>query len=411
MAERTPGRKLVVLAYSGGLDTTFCLRYLQDAYDADVVTVTCNVGQEEDLDDARKRALSLGAIAHEEIDCRAELAEEFLLAAIKANASYDGGYFLHSALHRPLIVRKVAAVAEKFGATAVAHGNTGMGNDQFRYDISFRAYAPHLEIIAPVRDHRFTRAQEIQYLEDRGVPSPRPKDSPYSIDANLWGYFCGQFPGADEPDIPTPAGVFSRVRREGPYPAPATISISFEQGRPVALDGVPFDLVSIIQQLNTLVGDHGFGWVDYVESAVIGTKIRQVVESPAAMALIMAHADLERLVLTRRELSFKKLVEQRWAELVFEGLWIDPLREDLDTFIASSQRHVTGTVILELRQNSVAPIARTSPFSLYDPALYSYSSESEWEQDKGAHFSELWGMASVAAYRRGTRAPALEPVG
>jgi len=390
----------VVLAYSGGLDTTFCLRYLQEKHKAEVITVVCDVGQDEDLETVAKRAAEQGATEHRQVDCREELARDYLYPAVKANASYEGTYFLHSALHRPLIARKVVEVAASVGATAVAHGNTGMGNDQFRYDISFRAYGPELEIVAPVRDGRFTREAEVRYLEERGIPLPRPKDRPYSIDANLWGYFCGEFPGAEDPSLPTPEEAFERVRRHGDAPAPRQATLGFEEGVPVSLDGEELDPVALIRAVDHLAGDFGYGWTDYVESSVLGTKIRQVVESPAAMTLIAAHQDLERLVLTRRQLAFKRLAEQRWSELVFEGLWIDPLREDLDSLIDTSQRVVTGEVMLELRPGHVAPIARTSPFSLYDPTLYSYDTESSWEQDKGAVFSELWGMASVVAHRR-----------
>jgi argininosuccinate synthase len=397
----------IVLAYSGGLDTTFCLRYLQEKYDAEVITVVCDVGQEEDLALVAERAAEQGSTEHNEVDCREELARDYLFPAVKANASYDGTYYLHSALHRPLIAKKVVEVAARTGATAVAHGNTGMGNDQFRYDISFRAYGPDLEIIAPVRDDRFTREAEVAYLEERGIPLPRPKDRPYSIDANLWGYFCGEFPGAEDPGLPTPEEVFERVRRRGESPEPKRIAIGFEEGVPVSLDGEEMDPVTLIRTVDALAGDYGYGWIDYVESSVFGTKIRQVVESPAAMTLIAAHQDLERLVLTRRQLAFKRLAEQRWSELVFEGLWIDPLREDLDALIDRSQQIVTGEVTLELRPGHVAPVARTSPFSLYDPELYSYDTESNWEQDKGAVFSELWGMASVVAYRRQAKVDAL----
>jgi argininosuccinate synthase len=396
----------VVLAYSGGLDTTFCLRYLQENYEAEVVTVVCDVGQDEDLSVVAERAAEQGSAEHNEIDCREELARDYLFPAVKTNACYEGTYFLHSALHRPLIAKKVVEVAERTGATAVAHGNTGMGNDQFRYDISFRAYGPELKIMAPVRDGRFTREAEVEYLEERGIPLPRPKDRPYSIDANLWGYFCGEFPGAEDPGLPTPEEVFERVRRRGDAPEPRRLTIGFEEGVPVSLDGEELDPVALIRAVDELAGDYGYGWTDYVESSVLGAKIRQVVESPAAMTLIAAHQDLERLVLTRRQLAFKRLVEQRWSELVFEGLWIDPLREDLDALIGTSQRVVTGEVTLELRSGHVAPVARTSPFSLYDPELYSYDTESSWEQDKGAVFSELWGMASVVAHRRHVRAGA-----
>lgn len=397
----------IVLAYSGGLDTTFCLRYLQEKYDAEVITVVCDVGQEEDLELVAERAAEQGSTEHNEVDCREELARDYLFPAVKANASYDGTYYLHSALHRPLIAKKVVEVAARTGATAVAHGNTGMGNDQFRYDISFRAYGPELEIIAPVRDDRFTREAEVAYLEERGIPLPRPKDRPYSIDANLWGYFCGEFPGAEDPGLPTPEEVFERVRRRGESPEPKRVTIGFEEGVPVSLDGEEMDPVALIRTVDALAGDYGYGWIDYVESSVFGTKIRQVVESPAAMTLIAAHQDLERLVLTRRQLAFKRMAEQRWSELVFEGLWIDPLREDLDALIDRSQQIVTGEVTLELRPGHVAPVARTSPFSLYDPELYSYDTESNWEQDKGAVFSELWGMASVVAYRRQAKVDAL----
>jgi argininosuccinate synthase len=390
----------VVLAYSGGLDTTFALRFLQDHYNAEVVTVLCNVGQEEDLSIARTRSEELGGTEHHEIDCRDELARDYLWRAVKANAAYEGTYYLHSALHRPLIVEKVVEIAKRVGADAVAHGNTGMGNDQFRYDICFRAFGPEFDVLAPVRDHRFTRAAEMEYLEERGIPLPRPKDRPYSVDANLWGYFCGEFPGADEPDVPTPREVFSRVRRDNITTEPRTLRIGFENGEPVALDGEQLDPVELITRVDQIAGAYGYGWIDYVESSVYGTKLRQIVESPAAMTLIAAHQDLERLVLTRRELSFKRIAEQRWAEVVFEGLWIDPLRETLDALFEASQQRVTGEVTLELSPGAVHPIARQSPHSLYDPSLYSYGTASQWDQDKGAAFSELWGMASVAAYRR-----------
>ncbi|MBI4655046.1 MAG: argininosuccinate synthase [Nitrospirae bacterium] len=389
----------VVLAYSGGLDTSVCIKLLQEKYKAEVITVTCDVGQHEDLDEAGEKAKKLGVKKHLLLDVKEELAQEYLFKAVKANALYEDYYPLHSALHRYLIVKKVVEIAKQEKAEAVAHGNTGLGNDQMRYDITFKAFAPELKVLAPIREMNLTREQEIDYCIKKGIPVNRPKDKPYSIDENLWGCFVGDYGDAEDPTKDTPEDIFRTVVRNPKGKESLFITIDFESGVPIGINGQRMTGVELIQKIRDLVGGYGYGWVDFTEDTVVGTKIRQTYESPAAFTLIKAHLDLEKLVLTKRELTFKHFIDKRWAELIFDGLWVEPLRSDLESFIEETQKVVTGSVKIMLLPNMIMPVSRTSPNSLYIKKLTSYGPESGVRQIMGQHFTELWGAGSIVAYQ------------
>lgn len=392
--------KKVVLAYSGGLDTSVCIKLLQEEYKAEVISVTCDVGQNEDLDEAAKKAQKLGVKKHYTLDVKEELAQEYLFKAVKANAFYQDYYPLHSALHRYLIVKKVVEIARQEKAEAVAHGNTGLGNDQMRYDITFKAFAPELEVIAPIRKANLTRAEEVSYCLKNDIPLNRPKDKPYSVDENLWGCFVGDYGEAEDPSRDTPEDIFRTVNRNPKGKETSFITVDFEKGVPIGIDGRKMSGAKLIQKIRDIAGGYGYGWVDFTEDTTIGTKIRQTYESPAAFTLIRSHLDLEKLVLTKRELAFKHFVDRRWAELVFEGLWVDPLRKDLEGFIDETQKVVTGSVKMMVLPNMIMPISRVSPHSLYVKNLTSYGPESNVRQIMGQHFTELWGAGSVVAYQK-----------
>jgi len=360
-------------------------------------TVTCDVGQNENFDEIERRAKMLGVKKHYLLDVKEELVRDYIFKAIKANALYEGYYPLHSALHRYLIVKKVVEIARKEKADAIAHGNTGLGNDQMRYDITFKTYAPDLEDIAPIRELNMTRDQEVEYCIKNGIPLPRPKDKPYSIDENIYGRFVGDYGDAEDPTVPTPEDVFGLIDRNSTR-SPLRLTINFENGVPVGINGETMNPVDLIQYVGEIAASYGYGWIDFTETTVVGTKIRQTYECPAAFTLIKAHMDLEKLVLTKRELKFKHLVDIKWAELVYDGLWVDPLREALEAFIDKTQERVTGDVTLEFRPNMVMPIARKSPFSLYRKDLVTYGPESSVRQIMGKHFTELWGAGSLVSY-------------
>ena len=389
----------VVLAYSGGLDTSFCIPYLKEQYGFEVVAVTCDIGQEDDFDLARERALALGAKEHVLLDLKQEFFERFLAYAIKANALYEKAYPLHSSMQGYLILEKIVGIARERGAKTLAHGNSGLGNDQLRYDIPSRILAPDMKIVAPVRDSSMNRQQEWDYLAERNLPLPnRPSDNLYSVADNLWGTFRGHVGAANEPDIVTPKDVLQLVEHDPKGDENYSCTIGFECGVPVSLDGKKMPGHAVVSSLNSALGDRGYGAIDYVESSVFGTKIRQTVEGPAALALIHAHEDLERLCLSRRQLSTKSAIETRWAEYVFDGMWGDPACRDIEVFVDSTQSTVTGEVTMARRGMSFMPVARSSPHSLYNPELYSYD-ESMLDHRSGAAFAEMWGRGTVMAAR------------
>lgn len=390
----------VVLAYSGGLDTSVAIKWLQEKYDAEVITVTLDIGQLENLRAIEEKAKALGVYKHYSINAIDEFVERYVARAIKANALYEGKYPLHSALSRPLIAEKLVEIALKEGADAVAHGCTGRGNDQVRIEITVKSLAPHLKIIAPVREWELSRDGEIAYAKEKGIPIPI-KDKPYSIDQNLWGRSieCGPL---DDPYAEPPEDAFEWTVDPSKAPnEPTYVTLTFKEGLPIAINGVEMNLKDIITSLNKIAGQHGVGRIDHIEDRVIGIKSREVYEAPAAICIIEAHKDLEKMTLTKHELAFKSMVDDAWSRLVYEGLWCDPLREGLEAFIDKTQDRVEGEVKLKLYKGSAMVIGRKSPRSLYELDLATYEEWSKFDQKLAKGFIELWGLQTYLAKSRG----------
>jgi argininosuccinate synthase len=382
--------KRAVLAYSGGLDTSVAIRWMQEHYGCEVIACAVDVGQEgADLEVVRERALAGGASEAVVVDAREELARDYLVPALKANALYEGRYPLVSALSRPVIVKHLVETARKFGADAVAHGCTGKGNDQVRFEVSTRALAPDLDILAPAREWGMTREDAIHYAYEKNIPITATKEKVYSIDDNLWGRAieCGEM---EDPWAVPPQGVWSMTKQTATEPR--DLVISFEQGTPVSVDGEALGLVELITRLNEVVGSYGWGRIDMVENRRVGIKSRETYECPASLALIMAHADLESITLERDLVREKARLEPRYAELIYDGLWFSPLKEALDAFIESSQRHVTGDVRLRLEPGTCRVTGRRSDSSLYDYGLATYDSADSFRHEDSAGFVRLWGL-------------------
>lgn len=383
--------KKIVLAYSGGLDTSVAIAWLKDnGYD--VIALSADVGEGKDLDFIREKALKVGAVASYVVDARERFAEEFILPMLMANALYEGKYPLSAALSRPLISQLLVEVAEKEGAVAVAHGCTGKGNDQVRFDVSVAALNPDLEIVAPVREWGWSRDEEIRYAEERGIPVPVTQESPFSIDENLWGRSC-EAGVLEDPWAAPPEEAFAWTTN--PLHAPDTpelVTIEFEQGRPVALNGERLPLVELIERLNKLAGKHGVGRIDQVENRLVGIKSREIYEAPAAICLITAHRELESLTLPRELQHFKPSLEAKYTELVYNGLWFSPLKQCLDAFIQTSQRSVSGEVRLKLYRGHVQVDGRRSAESLYDFDLATYNPGDTFDHRAAEGFIKLWGL-------------------
>lgn len=383
----------VVLAYSGGLDTSVCIRYLQTLHKLEVITVTVDCGQHDNFDEIERKAQAIGAIKHVHIDAREEFASNFVVPSIKANGLYQGKYPLATALARPLIATKAVEVANKEGAAAVAHGCTGKGNDQIRFDVTMRALNPNLRIIAPIRDLNLTRDVEISFAREQNIPISSDAKK-YSIDINLWGRAVegGKIEDADfEP--PEEAFEFINFQNE----RAGYMEIEFDKGVPIAVDGVDMAIADLIGYINDKAGGHGVGIVDHIEDRVVGIKSREVYEAPAAVAIIEAHKDLEKMVLTRHELAFKQIVDTQWSWLAYSGLWQDPLRADLDRFIDATQNRVSGKVRLKMEKGSLRVVGRESKYSLYRNDLATYATGSTFDQSLATGFVELWGLQSVIA--------------
>ncbi len=403
----------VILAYSGGLDTSVAVRWLIENKGVEVVAVAVDVGQAsetggEDWDAIRHRALAAGAVEATVIDARAEMAEEFCIPAMLANATYEGKYPLVSALSRPVIVKHLVAEARRHGATAVAHGCTGKGNDQVRFEVGTRALAPDLEVMAPARLWGLSREECIDYAAKWDIPLSATKEKLYSIDENLWGRAieCGVI---EDPWNQPPEDVYTMTRPTATEPA--ELVVGFESGVPVSIDGRRMDPEPLIAEMNRAVGAFGFGRLDMVENRRVGIKSRETYECPGALALLQAHADLEDLTL-ERDLHHEKLrLEPRWSELVYDGLWFSPLKQALDAFIAESQRHVTGEVRLRLDRGRCWVVGRRSPLSLYDYGLATYDSADTFRHQDAEGFVRLWGLGvatwSAVQEGRGRRGPAL----
>ena len=389
-------RRTVALAFSGGLDTSVCVKWLQLKYDADVVTVTLDLGQHDDMDEIERRSRAIGAKNHYTIDAKSEFLKDYVFPAVKANALYEGKYPLSTALGRPLIGKKLVEVAEKEGATAVAHGCTGKGNDQVRIDVTVRALNPTLDVIAPVREWNMSRDEEIAFAQKNGLPV-KPSKSIYSVDQNLWGRSIESGP-LENPDTEPPADAFewTVAPEEGPN-EPGYLEIAFSEGVPVKVNGTSMEPLKLVSYVNELAGSHGVGRIDHMEDRLVGIKSREIYECPAASVIIEAHRDLEKLVLTRLELAFKAQVEREWAWLVYSGLWLEPLRTALDRFIAATQHRVTGSVRLKMYKGGVRVVGRTSDYSIYNPSLSTYGRGSTFNQGSAVGFIELWGLQSRVA--------------
>jgi len=381
--------KRVVLAYSGGLDTSVAVRWMIEQYGVEVITVACNLGQEGDWEGLQAKAFAAGAIEAVVVDCREEFARDFLAPAIKANALYEGRYPLVSALSRPVIVKHLVAAARAHGAEAVAHGCTGKGNDQVRFEVNTRALAPDLEILAPVRNWGMTREMSIEYAERHDIPVLATKEKLYSIDDNLWGRAieCGEM---EDPWSRPPEGVWSLTTVTAAESR--EVVVGFEQGVPVALDGERLALHDLITELNGIVGGYGWGRLDMVENRRVGIKSRETYEAPGALALIQAHVDLESITLERDLFHEKQRLEPRYADLVYDGMWYSPLKESIDAFVDSSQRYVTGEVRLRLEPGRCYVVGRRSVYSLYDYGLATYDAADSFNHADSEGFVRLWGL-------------------
>ncbi len=392
----------VLLLYSGGLDTSVMLKWIQERYGAEVVTLTVNLGQPgEDWDVVTGKAEQLGAVETVLVDAREEFAHDYVLPAIKANALYGGGYPLFSALGRPLIGKLAVQAAREHGCDTVAHGCTGKGNDQVRIEATIATLDPELRIIAPVREWQMGREEEIAYAREHGIPVKGGTEvSPYSIDDNLWGR-SSEGREIEDLDAAPPDDVFQLVTRPQDAPdEPQEVTIGFEGGRPVSIDGDQLGLVELLDRAAEIGQRHGVGIVDHIEDRVVGLKVRDLYEVPAAAIVLAAHRELEKLVCTIHQNNFKGALENHWAYLTYAGLWLEPLRADLDAYMDSVNEFVTGEVSLRLYRGSVTPIRRSSPFALYDRSLASFGeSGGDFSQHASPGFIELFTLQSRLAHQ------------
>jgi argininosuccinate synthase len=393
----------VILAFSGGLDTSVAIPYLADRMGAEVIAVAVDLGQGgEDMNVIRQRALDCGAVESEVIDARDEFAAGYCVPAVKANALYMDRYPLLSSLSRPLIVKHLVEAARRYGGTVVSHGCTGKGNDQVRFEVGIGALAPELKIVAPARDFAWTRDKAIALAEEKGLPIDVSHKSPYSIDQNLWGRavetgFLEDIWNAPIEDL------YSYTANPAEPRDPDEVMITFEAGVPVAIDGETVTPYQAIAELNRRAGAQGVGRLDMVEDRLVGIKSREVYEAPGAIALITAHQELENVTVERDLARFKKGVDQRWAELVYDGLWFSPLKDALDTFLADTQKYVTGDVRMVLHGGRAVVTGRRSEASLYDFNLATYDTGDTFDQSLAKGFVQLWGLPSRIAAARDAR--------
>ena len=394
--------KKVVLAYSGGLDTSVAVAWLRERYDAEVVTLTVDVGGGSLRDGVERRAMSAGASRAYVIDAREQFVTDFVWPHLQANALYQGAYPLATALGRPLIAQLMVEVAARENADAVAHGCTGKGNDQVRFDVATHTLDPGLEVIAPMRvGMGLTRDQEIDYANERGIEIPITKASPYSIDQNLWGRSC-ETGVLEDPWVTPPPDAYEWTVEPAAAPEPVEISIEFEDGTPVALDGERLHAVALVDRLNALGGKHGVGRIDHVEDRLVGIKSREIYEAPAATILHTAHHALEGLTLSRDTLRFNRFVADELARLIYDGLWFSALSRDLRGYVASSQRVVSGEVRIRLDHGQAVVAGRRSPLSLYDKSLATYDEGDAFDHASAVGFIEIFGLPlRVEAARHG----------
>ena len=384
----------VVLAYSGGLDTSVEIAWLKNA-GYDVIACCIDVGEEKDLDKIQAKGKQVGAIESVVIDAQQEFAEEYALVALQAHAYYEGEYPLISALSRPLIAKKLVEVAKQYGATAIAHGCTGKGNDQVRFETEIHALAPEMKIEDPIRDQHMSREMEIAYAKENGIPVPITTESPYSIDENLWGRAneCGVL---EDPWVTAPEDAYERtIALENTPDEPDYVEIAFEQGVPVAINGQEYALADLIKELNQVAGKHGIGRIDHVENRLIGIKSREVYEVPGAEVLLKAHKDLEDLTTTKDLAHFKPIIEKEIADTIYNALWYTPLFDSLKAFIDESQKEVNGVVRVKLFKGNVICEGRQSKNSLYSLDLATYTSADAFDQESAAGFIKLYSLPSV----------------
>ena len=385
-------KEKVILAYSGGLDTSVAITWLNKDYD--VIAVCMDVGEGNDLDFIHDKALKVGAIESHVIDVKDEFAEDYVLVALQGHTFYERKYPLVSALSRPLISKKLVEIAHKAGATTIAHGCTGKGNDQVRFEVAIASLDPSLKVIAPVREWKWSREEEINYAKANGVPIPADLDSPYSVDQNLWGRAneCGVL---ENPWNEAPEDAYDlTVAPEAAPDSPVYVNIDFEAGVPVALDGKKMKLADLILELNDLAGQHGVGRIDHVENRLVGIKSREIYECPGAVTLLAAHKEIEDLTLVRELAHFKPIIENELSNLIYNGLWFNPATEALIAYLKSTQQVVNGTAKVKLYKGTATVVARKSDNSLYDESLATYTSADTFDQDAAIGFIKLWGLPS-----------------
>jgi argininosuccinate synthase len=387
-------KEKIVLAYSGGLDTSVSVKWIQEKYGYDVIAVSLDVGEGKDLEAIKNKALNVGAIKSYMIDAKEMLAKEYILPALKANCLYEGKYPISSALSRPLISKILVDIAEKEGAAAVAHGCTGKGNDQVRFEVSIQALNPKLKVIAPVREWGMTRDEEIAYAAEKGIPIPVDLDNPFSIDANIWGRAC-EAGVLEDPWAEAPEAAFDWTNPIHLAPEEAEyVEIEFDKGVPVGLNGQKVELVQLIETLNELGGKHGVGRIDHIENRLVGIKSREVYENPAALILINAHKELEFLTLPREVTQFKTQVDQQMAKMIYDGLWYSPLKAALDAFVDETQKVVSGVIRVKLHKGNHTVVGRKSVHSLYNEELATYSKGDAFDHNAAVGFIKLWGLTT-----------------
>ena len=383
-------KEKVILAYSGGLDTSVAITWLMKDYD--VVAVCMDVGEGKDLDFIHDKALKIGAVESYVLDVKDEFAEEYVLPALQAHAYYEQKYPLVSALSRPVISKKLVEIAHKTGATTIAHGCTGKGNDQVRFEVAIAALDPELKVIAPVREWKWSREEEIEYAKANGVPVPADLYNPYSVDQNLWGRAneCGVL---ENPWNQAPEDAFGITNSPEEAPdTPEFIDIEFKEGKPVALNGKEMKLADLIQEVNAIAGKHGVGRIDHVENRLVGIKSREIYECPGAITLLTAHKEIEDITLVREVSHFKPILENELSNLIYNALWFSPATKAVIAYIKETQKVVNGTAKVKLYKGSAKVVARKSPNSLYDENLATYTSADSFDQDAAVGFIKLWGL-------------------
>jgi argininosuccinate synthase len=393
-------RDKVILAYSGGLDTSVMVPWIGEKYNLDVVTFTVDLGQGEDIERVRQKALRTGAVDAVAIDARNYFVDHFVFPALMAGAVYEGKYPLATALGRPLIAKLMVDAARDHQAKAVAHGCTGKGNDQVRFDVTFQTLAPDLKIIAPVREWKMTRDEEIRFAAKHNIPVEATKESPYSVDLNLWGRSCEAGVLEDPWDEPPEDAYAWTVNPAKAPDQPEYLEIEFEHGLPVGLNGERIDGVPLIERLNQVGGKHGVGRIDHVENRLVGIKSRELYEAPAGVILHDAHRELETLVLSRQAQRFKTFVAQEYADIIYNGLWFSAFHQDLFAFVASNQRFVCGLVRVKLFKGKATVVGRRSEHSLYSKQLATYETGDQFDHDAARGFIRLWGLGQQTQAQR-----------